>query len=287
MSKSNREWLNSNSLRAYPLRDTYKQSSDEGVPLPPTFLLDAIVAAPSELTDLALTAIYRSDPVIVVQFRFNDSTLCSATITDTASHKSGDAYDIVTQGDYKDIVQGRIVLGELTNVLSGSFNIPLELTCVIPSLTGVTGLNVIDGDVTSKYMTGLVSLVAGRNVQIVVQNDNEIRIDALETQLVSDDCPCSDAWTHTDPLLSINGVYPDESGNINLTSLSECLEIGVEDETITLTDACSEPCCGCQELEAIVGASELLKNNIEVLRTQLEQLTTQQINYQQIVTAGG
>ncbi len=287
MSVLNVEWLNKNALRAYPIRDSALMRSEEGLTIPASFLVDAVLAIPFDMgSEASITKIVYSPPMLMLEITIGTYS-ATVTIADTTSHKGYVEYPISFNGDYSNIAKGSVVIGDL-NLDRGVYttNLPLELRTIRPSLLGVTGLGVATADgANSPFFTGLVELLAGTNITLDVlptaDQITQVRINATETDL-EEDCECAEPWSKPAPVTSINGTSPDELGNINLEALDTCLAITAENGTISFEDSCSTPCCGCEELEAIMTASKLLEHNVTALTNQLAEITTQQLNYQML-----
>ena len=99
-------------------------------------------------------------------------------------------------------------------------------------------------------MSGAIKLLAGSNVRLTRVAEDTIRIDAISGENL-DDCGSED---NPAPIRFINGVPPDEDGNIRLDG-SECVEVVLTAAAVlTIMDSCSKPCCGCAELSGLVEA---------------------------------
>jgi len=287
VSTLNVDWLNKNALRAYPVRDTATLKSTAGINIPTGLIVDCVMSVPFDMgTTASITRIVYSPPVLVAEFSIGEHT-ASVTVSDTEAHKEYQEYTITFNGDYAGIAKGSCVFGTLS-IARGvhSVELPLELRCVRPSLIGVTGLGTRQATgITTPYATGLIDLVAGSNItlQVIPVTDQltQIKINATETEL-EEECECAEAWAKPKPITSINGVSPDESGNIRIEALDTCIQLGEATGSVTIEDTCSTPCCSCEELEAVMTASKLLENNVGELTTQLAEIQTQQLNYQML-----
>jgi hypothetical protein len=193
----------------------------------------------------------------------------------SATHTLNKSYSFSGSSDsdlFFDAV-GTLVIGSLDTIsqFGGSYNFELAATrlnptIVVQDIRAVSGIRIrhATGD-PSDLIQGDVILQEGSNIQLYVDN-NTIYISATGNDDYTGVCECSLQQSLT-PIRTINGVSPNGSGNIQLTSDSSCLVISPNTGTnsIELQDSCSEPCCGCEELVT-------LTREIETLRLQLANL---------------
>lgn len=160
-----------------------------------------------------------------------------------------------------DDTAGKVVVGRLDTIdeqPAGFWTFDLEATrldpdAVRPMIRGVSALVLVNGTSRSTPIRGHVELVAGTNVRltpVLTDGLNAVRIDAVSGEGLVEDCVCEGDAALGDPVRSINGVTPDENGNINITS-GDCTQVDPIANGVRISDICSKPCCGCPEVEAI------------------------------------
>jgi hypothetical protein len=207
-----------------------------------------------------------------------------------ANYVNGKTYKIAPLTDWSDIT-GYVVIDELpdASLPSGVFSFGLDSTrfdtdVVRPSLPGIASLDVIQPDGTIHSMTGSISIKPGTNVRLEVtelgSNSYEFRVHAIQGEGLSTACSCGD--TLFEPVRSINKIPADENGNIDIVG-SKCLNIEPQTAMIAFSNPCSEPCCGCDEAEALTNALRPITlqamsfdstlNKLEVSTNQLKLLT--------------
>lgn len=258
------EWLNQNSQRAYPLAEGTSRLDEGGsVRIPDDLLLElylpvgagpAVAAEKFFVRSLVATAGGLSIGVGYDDGTADPPVVATAALA-TAAHTEYAAYALAGAGDMADSV-GRVVVGSAAGVPPGRYLFSpaaarLDPDCVRPTVRGVSSIVVANGSERSDPLTGDVVLAAGANVRLTVatvDGRTEVRIDAIAGEGLSQDCGCAD-----DPgpcVRTINGVAPTAAGDIAVTG-TDCLTVTAGAGVLTLADACSQPCCGCAELEAV------------------------------------
>ena len=290
------EWLNANSQRRYPLTDDSSGVDDSTTfALPTDFLLEV---------DLPISSAFNVDPsrfflkqvaayatgysvVIGYQPASGDAVNVASALISRGTHERYTTYALGGIGDYADTV-GKVVIGNLDNITNqpeGVFtfslaNARIEPDGVRPIIRGVTSISVLNGVDQSERLYGDIQLVAGQNVQIVpiiVEGEDPIlRISAIDGEGLIEDCECEDNET-SPPIRRINGIPPTPGGDFTLLG-NTCMEIKGIENGLQLVDTCSEPCCGCEELEAITRDLEAFGSKARTLEnflTRLEGSVTQ------------
>jgi hypothetical protein len=148
----------------------------------------------------------------------------------------------------------------------------LEADVIRPHIRGVMSIQVQNGTELSKPLTGRIRIVAGTNTRIRVESPSgsnpKIIIDGLEGEGFTDSCVCSD---EAEPIRTINGIPPDSNGNFQFLG-NQCLDIVEGDHILEFQDSCSQPCCGCKELEAVTQALEAFGDRATTLENFLVSL---------------
>lgn len=293
----NLEWLNHNSQRAYPIMDSVNRrcTDDNNIKLPDDLIL-AVSFATHSGHAVTLSNFYIHSVVIT-------GVGCSVYIgyggaKIGVSHISVEGTDevitsiITGMGDFDDTI-GYIAINAKSNFLkatSGCFNFELEntrlcLDCIRPMLRSVSSLAIESAGAISDRIYGDVILQAGANILLTTHtsgNTTVITISAL-SQDYEDQCVCTDN-ADMPAIKTINGVSPDGSGNIALTG-SDCMKVESSNSSVTISDTCAKPCCGCEELDALTKEIEKFANGKVTLETFLNQLISNFATIQAIVTA--
>ena len=259
------EWLNGNSNRSYPLRNSgAKKDTTDSLEFPSELILDAVFTVADVDLKLYVKSLYIYDIGIVIRIHdYVTDVLVTSLSIDIASHVLYDSYILSGVGDYKS-VQGKIVVGNLESLSStaiGTFEYSKEDTIfessvLIPSLRGVSSLGVNDN---STILIGDVKLKPGFNFRLRVnKEENAIYFDAIEGQGLGVECPCEEDEPRT-PIYTFNGMYADDSGNINIKGTG-CIEMGQVSNGLTVSNICEALCCECDDVNALLAA--LAANNL-------------------------
>jgi hypothetical protein len=293
ISLRNLEWLNHNSQRAYPLTaDSTKLDTTEAFELPDDFIVGLILPVhwgiDIDTTKFFISKIaaYATGFSVTVGYDSLSGVIDVATaLVARASHTTNQVYNLGGMGDFADS-RGQIVIGKFAGIdeqPAGLFTFDyeatrLEVDAVRPHIRGVMSVQVQNGSELSRLLTGRIRLVAGRNTRIRVEStiddDPLIILDAIEGEGLTDSCVCS---PELDPIRTINGIPPDQNGNFQFLG-NECLEVVEGDHILEFKDVCSQPCCGCEELETVTSALEAFGDKATTLENflvNLEQRVTQ------------
>jgi hypothetical protein len=280
----NVEYLNSNSMRAYPLVDDATELDTTGTfRLPRDLLVDFILPVPVEL-NLDPSRFYISQVVsagvaaivtIGYQPTVGDAEVVSQ-VSVSASHVANSSYFFVGQGDFAGIV-GQVTIGRVTETLKtgGSFGFDLAATRllptrIIPDIRGVRSLSVVNDGQQSEPVYGNVHLVAGRNFRVAVEvhsvtGNQQIRLDSLAASAdLVDQCGCDNEHSLPPPIRTFSGVAPKADGSMEVVG-NACMQIGAlagSPSMLSFKDVCSQPCCNTPELKVIEG--DLNQLNLDV-----------------------
>jgi hypothetical protein len=280
----NMEWLNSNAERAFPFKeDVSLRDDNQVIRVPNRLIVDLVFVVPAGTSYryYLKSLMYSGTHINLVMADEAGETVSSVTVA-LANHSRNAAYTMSGEGNFSGAV-GRIALGDLGNLTNdlppGVYSFTLdtaefELRTVRPDLRAVHSLSAIsaDGTVTDD-ITGIVQLIAGSNVRLtyvapVDGNPAGIRIDATGNADYEEDCGCDSKVIPLDPIRSINGVGANpSSGRLDLVSMTPCLTISVSGDSVVLTDNCSQPCCGCPELEFLTERLKLLDDTVAKIET--------------------
>jgi len=276
----NVDWLNGNAARKYPLHEGAELwDTTHSFRIPDDFLVDLIWPThPDVLIDptkfhVAGIAIFGSGVVLTLGY---NGTPIGSTIIATSGFVHNSTYLIQGTGEFFDSV-GKVVIGSLDNLISnagafifGPTDAPLETTTVKPALRNVAALYLQNGPEISDAIQGDVVLRSGRNMQIRIVrgtggSPDTIILDALDGEGFNKDCVCAEN-PDTPCIRTINGVPPDENGNLDLLP-DDCIQLTPDapGHTIALKDKCCTPCCGCEELTVVRNTLENVSNQVNAL----------------------
>lgn len=262
----NLEWLNHNSQRAYPLSadGTHRDATDT-FEIPDDFIVGLILPVhwglnvdPGKFFIRKLAA-YATGFSITVGYAGSSGDVDAAVaLVARNAHTLNKSYTLNGVGDFVDS-RGHITIGGFSgidNEPAGQFVFDyaatkLEVDAIRPHIRGVMSFQIQNAAELSRQLTGRIRLVAGSNTRMTVSG-NTITIDAISGEGLTDSCVCAE---ESPPIQTINGIPPDQNGNFQLLG-NDCLDIVEGDNRLELKDVCSQPCCGCKELEAITQALE-------------------------------
>lgn len=267
------EWLNSNALRAYPLREDCSRipvdsngNALRGVTLPNYVIVDFVLTTAMDTP----VRVYLKQLIAVgtlLTFSFYDASDAEIALVsvNTSTHVPGTGYIVSGVGTYDD-ARGRLVIGDLQSIQQdlpeGVYTFTLdatefEPTTVRPDLRGVRSLQVVSQGSESSYIYGNVQLIAGDNVKLTYDaGANSIRIDATSSVGLDEECTCTPGPGQNIVVKTINGKAIED---VVIEGDGNCISVDTSDSgTITITDKCSKPCCGCPELEFITNSLKVL-----------------------------
>lgn len=265
----NQEFLGHNGQRRYPLADDASCVDDSGsFVIPNDFIteLDLPVHAglnvdPARFFVRHVGAFETGFSVVVgYQPAVGDAVTVATALVARQTHTRNRSYALGGVEPYDDTA-GKVVVGRLDTIdeqPAGFWTFEFAATrldpdAVRPMIRGVSALVLVNGTSRSVPIRGHVELIAGTNTRltpVLADGLNAVRIDAVSGAGLVEDCVCEGDAALGDPVRSINGVTPDETGNINITA-GDCVQVEPTANGIRVADVCSKPCCGCPEVEAI------------------------------------
>jgi len=278
----NIEWLNQNSLRAYPLKEDVSRvpTGLTDVTLPNYVIVDFILTVAGDPS----VRLYLSQLAYVgnlLTFVISDA-LSSQVATCTVNvntHVRNTGYNIVGSDEYSDAL-GRMVVGDLTNLsrdlAEGLYSFTLataefEPSTVRPALRAIRSLRISNQGSESDYIYGHVKLLAGTNLQLTYLAEYKAdRIDAVDGGWLNQECECGDEIGKNNIVRLINGVPIED---VEIVGDGQCVDVKVQGNRIVISDICSTPCCGCPELELITESLKVLEATVGNLETYSQQLS--------------
>ena len=279
----NTGWLNQNALRAYPLsEEATRQDQTATYRLSDDFIVDFVLPVNSALGynpgNFYVSQVTIFGTGITIDFAYWTGTAASAVGTisiQVSAFTPNRTYALNGEDDFEGVF-GKVVVGTLDTVLlqAGSFTFELaggrlESSVVVPDILGVTGFRVLDGDDIGELFQGDIALEAGDNFRIAKSDFNGVTVltlNAIDGEGTIAECVCEGDVQQEGPIRTVNGVPPDNQGNINLIG-DDCLvpEPQADENSIKISDVCSKPCCGCPELEKLVEDQHRMRDEVQTL----------------------
>jgi hypothetical protein len=295
----NLEWLNHNAVRAYPITaDSTQRDVSGDFSLPQSLIVSlyfpvhfGVTVEPGKFF-VRTVHVFSTGLQIVLGYAgsLGDVNVASALVP-TATHSENTTYPLIGLGDFADS-RGHLVVGSLEgldNQPVGTFTFALtgarlEPDAIRPHLRTIPSIQVQNGSVLSRELSGHVVIQAGRNTRFrVVETEGQparVIWDAVDGEGLTEDCVCDDGLAA--PIRTIELVPPDGAGNFRFLG-NDCLEFSGLPNGLLASDTCSEPCCGCQELEQITEALESFGERATTLENFLVSLEARVQQMDQVV----
>lgn len=272
----NQEWLNSNRLRNYPFREdvTLIPVEDASVRLPNSLIVDCVFTVAGTVPRIYLSSIMLVGNYINFTFKDASNVIIASVNVDTTTYTLYDPILLYGIADYSD-ARGKLVLGNIADFRNtfkdGNYTFTLRTAelepCIVrPSLRGVRSIVLVNNNVESEKLTGIVRLIAGTNMKLSYDATlNEVRFDALSVPGVNfnEVCDCEDP-TAPQCIKTINGISVDD---VEIVGDGKCVEVTKSGNELMIKDICSAPCCGCTELEFLTSSLAILESNVSKLES--------------------
>lgn len=295
----NHGWLPQNGQRPYPLADWATGKDASGTfQLPDDFLVDLVLPAPADSAVdpariLVLSvASYPSGVRIRIGYQpeSGPAVAIAQAVVSREGHSEFRSYPLVGLGDFEQAA-GLITVGRFDSIDlqpggEFAFNLAggqLVASCLVPTTRAVRSVRTRTGGAATAWFDGSLEILGGANIRVTPRVEGGtlvVRLDAVPGVNLAADCGCADAIG--DPIRTINGLPPDADGNFDIAG-NACISVDVGQGSITIKDACSEPCCGCAEAEALAGELETLKQWRVELTAFAERLAAQVTTTDQVV----
>jgi hypothetical protein len=262
-----------NALRRYPLREGCSALSSDGqFRLPDTLIVDFSLAASSDASRrFYVSKVFNKLTAVILEISDNIGEPVGVVEIDATSHVQDSDYYITPTNSYIG-AGGRITIGTLTDLAqqpAGSFEFSqsateFETRTIIPSLQGVDRIEFIDSKNGSSSLTGNVKITARNNVNFSYSGVLEYNRVFLD---VGDGLGLNKPCDSTNPIRTINGISPDDSGNISFLGVS-CVKVSSQDlAVLDIEDTCCTPCSGCNDLEELTLRLTTLEARLLDLKT--------------------
>jgi hypothetical protein len=286
----NLQWLNHNSQRSYPLTEkATKTDTLAAIRLPDSFLLALYFPVHAGL-DVTPDRFFLKTVLITptgynLAIGYDDGS----TVTDAAAvniaksvHVPNRTYALSGLDSFADCV-GQVVIGKLDEIDKlppGLYTFDyaggaLESDAVRPMIRGVSSLRVANGSELSDRLYGDITLIAGTNMRLGVGSGvdgPEIVFNAINGENLNTDCICQVPNTG-ECIRCINGVCSDD-GTFTFGQ-GTCIEITPTANGLIFTDTCAQPCCGCEELDALNGQIDRFSDGVNTLQNFVTRLSSE------------
>lgn len=287
----NVEWLNQNSLRAYPLSETAsRQDVSASYTLPDNFLVDMVLPVNAALdydpSSFFVSKVNVFGIGVTVDISYWDgatATLVGSLTINAETFTHNETFLLQGTGSFEGVL-GKIVVGTLDTLLQrpGSYDFDvsggrIEACVIVPDLRGVSGFRiVVDENDAGILNQGDIAFEPGDNFRITVSDFGGVKVltfSAISGEGTIADCACEGEVAAQEPIRTINGVPPDANGNITILG-DDCLRIepkaGVN--ALALTDSCSKPCCGCSELAVLVEDQKRMRDQVQSMENLMSKM---------------
>ena len=295
------DWISFRAAQSYPLADEASGVSLTGNPLPQSLLLDIQLLLPSKYNQNISGSFYISQIrdmgtslSVVISYNNIECALCAGipktlTATSTISQRTftitGTVTDAATLQTYPwmNRITGSLCAGMTADYSGGSLVFNLQSARIHSMCVHFIGGDhleafIIDG----KYLTGVITFKAGQGILISNRGDNTIDISVdpayIESKWAQNiaDYISSKETAGATPIKTINGVRPDESGNINIRGL-DCVDVQGIAGGITISNPCAKPCCNQST------ALQNMQTNVKMLQSQQKILHDYYVNMSNVV----
>jgi len=277
-------WLNQNALRAYPLSESAtRRDTTDSYTLPDDLLVDMVLPVNASLNYnpasfyVSHVDVFGSGITVEISYWTGSAGAVVGSIAvDTATVTENKTYYLQGEDDFEGVL-GKLVVGDVSTILQrpGSYAFDLaggriESSVVVPDLRGVSGFRVIEDENDDGMLyQGDIAFEPGSNFRITVADylgKKVLTFSAIDGEGTIADCVCEEELAELEPIRTINGVLPDDLGNISLLG-DDCLEVTPQagDNAVQLTDKCSKPCCGCPELDVLVDDQKRVRDQVQTL----------------------
>jgi len=294
-------WLNKNSLRNYPISQSASGlSSDGSFVFADNLFLDMKLAVPFLYnSSFAASSInpakfYISSLKVYPQgfvFFIGCDTKPQIAVSDPVGFSSfqenmtvairGLAESTANTFDFSQ-VHGWAVLGNVDKLKTRTGEIiftlesgRLESNVICYGPRRISGIKIFSDLNTSSLISGQVLLNSGANHRMSVGGNAAdgytVTMNAVSSDNFQEICECADV--EVGPCIrSINTVTPNSNGRVDIQA-GDCLVITSGTNSISISDTCAKPCCGCSELEVLVADVSALTSQLSLLQSQIGVLT--------------
>jgi hypothetical protein len=282
-------WLNTNATRNYPISQEADLTplAGQGYELPDDLILDMQLTVPFDPTVkpfyFYLYSISLSGSNLIVEIGYSgihqtgdNGTV--AAISETiylTTHTNPMAYTLRGVGKFSGaigtIAIGNLHYGESPGYILFKNKAYLESTVIVMNTVGVSSISieptVLSGtsDISPPTkLTGHILIKPGINFALESGGNNSIVFNAMDGAGLESICTCAGDITLGPCIRTINSLPPNTDGNVDLIS-GTCITIENQGHSLLISETCSEPCCGCDQLDILVADLRDLQNGFERL----------------------
>jgi len=297
----NLQFLNHNSQRAYPLAAWGSRTDTSStITIPDSFILGLYLPVHAGLDVepekffIQSIGIFATGYSVAIGYDGGSSpypTVANVNISKSL-HSEYQTYAMSGVGDFDDTV-GKIVIGDLYEIdqLSPGYYTfepaatPLETDTIRPMIRGISSLTIVNGSDRSQKLYGDIEIAAGTNMRIVANSTpgqpTQIVFSAISGEGLNAVCECEETADKT-AIRFINGIPPLADGNFRIVG-NKCISIQPITNGLQFTDLCSQPCCGCDELDAVVQQIHRFADGATTLNTFVSTLHAETSKMQSVV----
>jgi hypothetical protein len=287
LALTNTEWLNTNSLRSYPIAEwASRRDTGDEITFPNDVILSLYLSVHSglavEVENFYLSRIIVDADGFSLWVSYDDGSgpmEAASTAISFDGHEEFTTYSLRGLNDFFDM-QGRITFGTtdaIKAIPAGVFeftqeNGRLDPDCVRPQIRGVSSVTVVNGNERSQPLFGIIEMVAGTNTSLQVIGAGgffpQIIINAIKGEGLNKECVCTDIDHPDAPCVkSVGGVTADDDGNIGFISTDGIGIVPQGANALRFDNLFSRPCCKCPTLESLNRLIEQLVAGATVTNT--------------------
>lgn len=287
----NLQWLNHNSQRSYPLTSWATKADNSGtIKIPDSFIVAMYLPISATITANAAQFFIKNILISPVGYSITigyldaggeEIDVAVANISNAAISENT-SFALGGINDFDDTI-GHIVIGntaEISRLAPGYYTFDyesaaLETDTIRPAIRGVSRMRINNNLQFSDYVYGDVTLVAGTNMRISVEytdDDTRIIFDAISGLNLNADCVCP-VPEDGECIRCINGVCSDD-GNFTIIG-NECIEVVPGVNSLSFSDVCAQPCCGCEELDELVSEIQRFGDGVTTLQNFVSRLNAE------------
>ena len=277
----NAEWLNQNSLRAYPFKENMQRhpQTEAGsllseIQVPNTLVVDFVITValdvPATPIRIYLSQLAFVGNLLTLVFSDTDDVQVGTLSVNTDLHTPNQGYTFLGTGTAYEDARGRVVLGDLTRLAEaispGLYDFAigqteLEPGTIRPDIRAVRSLQTSYLGAVSDLLFGHIKLLAGQNIRFTYDTvTNTIRVDAISGAGLNEECECQEEAGQC--VETVNGIAIND---VTIEGDGECVEVRTEGNRIIIEDMCASPCCDCPELEFLTESLKVLDVSMNTL----------------------
>ena len=283
-------WLNTNATRNYPISQeaTLTPLGDGGFDLPDDLIVDMRLSVPYDPTikpfNFYLKSVSAYAHGLIIEIGYYNPAISEekaivaiSNAVASSTHTNPTSYmltGVATNKDYDfSNVVGTITIGNLSQIqenppgrIEFSPEAYIESTVISLNTVGVSSLRV--GSSLLAADTPLVGHVIVRpRTNFGIQSslsENSFTFSALSGLGLETDCTCEGEIELGPCIRTLNQLPPDKDGNLDIVA-GTCISVDNDNDSILLSETCSEPCCGCDQIEIFVADLRDLQSGFERL----------------------